>query len=80
MSSHPDGIKPHTSWLNVIAILGAAVASFLFGFANNAIAGTLAQTSFNEQFLASPEAASRVSGMLGSYVMSLSFRLRSSTH
>lgn len=66
MSFDPDRIKPHTSWINVIVILGASCASFLFGFSNNAVSGTLAQTSFNEAFLNTTDAPNIIAGMLGS--------------
>ena len=59
---HP--LKGHTSWINIITILAAATASFNFGYSNNAIAGTLAQSSFLEYFLTT-DPTSRVGGMLG---------------
>lgn len=70
MASNPhssevhQSLKPHTSWINIITIIAAGTASFNFGYSNNAIAGTLAQTSFLEYFLTT-EPTSRVGGMLG---------------
>lgn len=57
-------VTPHTTWINIITILAAGTASFIFGYSNNAIAGTLAQSSFLEYFL-TVEPTSRVGGMLG---------------
>lgn len=57
-------LKPHTTWINILTILAAATASFNFGYSNNVIAGTLAQTSFAEYFL-TVDPPSRVGGMLG---------------
>ncbi|KIW74526.1 hypothetical protein Z517_11296 [Fonsecaea pedrosoi CBS 271.37] len=72
MSTTPDlgdsyaPMKPHTTWINIITILAAATASFNFGYSNNAIAGTIAQTSFVEYFLMK-DPTSRVGGMLGAF-------------
>jgi hypothetical protein len=63
VSTHAP-VKPHTTWINIITILAAATASFNFGYSNNAIAGTLAQTSFVEYFLFTAP-TSRVGGILG---------------
>lgn len=60
-------LKPHTSWINIATILAAGTASFNFGYSNNAIAGTLSQTSFAEYFL-TKNVTSRVGGMLGASV------------
>jgi hypothetical protein len=47
------------------AILAAGIGSFVFGYANNVIAGTLVQTSFTEKFLSGDNASSIVGGVLG---------------
>lgn len=60
-----EAIKPHTTRLNIVVIVAAAMASFLFGYCNNAVAGTLAQSSFGEQYLSGSDANSRVGGILG---------------
>lgn len=57
-------LVPHTSLINILTVLAAATASFVFGYSNNAIAGTLAQSSFLEYFLTT-NATSRVGGILG---------------
>ncbi|KAK5047279.1 hypothetical protein LTR84_006801 [Exophiala bonariae] len=59
-------VKAHTTWVNILTILAAATASFNFGYSNNAIAGTLAQTSFGAYFL-TVDPTSRVGGMLGAF-------------
>ncbi|KAK5268355.1 hypothetical protein LTR99_004241 [Exophiala xenobiotica] len=66
VSTHAP-VKPHTTWINIITILAAATASFNFGYSNNAIAGTLAQTSFVEYFLFTAP-TSRVGGILGAFL------------
>jgi hypothetical protein len=43
----------------------AGLGSFLFGYANNAIAGTFAQTSFIEKFLSGSNADSVIGGIIG---------------
>ncbi|EXJ63253.1 uncharacterized protein A1O5_11574 [Cladophialophora psammophila CBS 110553] len=59
-------VKPHTTWINILTVLAASTASFTFGYSNNAIAGTIAQSSFVEYFLAK-DSTSRVGGMLGAF-------------
>lgn len=46
-------------------VLIAGMGSFLFGYANNTIAGTLAQTSFIVKFLSGSNADSIISGIMG---------------
>ncbi|KAL2855257.1 general substrate transporter [Aspergillus pseudodeflectus] len=53
---------------NIIAILAAGIGSFVFGYANNVIAGTLVQTSFTEKFLSGDNASSIVGGVLGAFL------------
>jgi hypothetical protein len=50
-------------------ILVAGMGSFVFGYANNAIAGTLVQTSFVAKFLSGSNPDSVVGGILGAYVL-----------
>ncbi|KAI1618897.1 general substrate transporter [Exophiala viscosa] len=59
-------VEPHTSWINILTILAAGTASFIFGYSNNVIAGTLAQASFLEKFL-TVETTPRIGGMLGAF-------------
>lgn len=49
-------------------ILIASFGSFMFGYANNVIAGTLAQTSFGVKFLSGSNADSIIGGILGVWV------------
>ncbi|KAK7202704.1 general substrate transporter [Myxozyma melibiosi] len=51
------------SLLNFLIILVAATSSFLFGYGNNAVAGSLAQESFIEKFLSGPNASALIDGM-----------------
>jgi predicted polyphosphate/ATP-dependent NAD kinase len=60
-----DHLTPHTSAHNIVVILVAALASFTFGYTNNAIAGTLAQTSFADKFFTSGDVPSIIGGILG---------------
>ncbi|KAF9891550.1 hypothetical protein FE257_004017 [Aspergillus nanangensis] len=53
---------------NVIAIVVAGMGSFVFGYANNTIAGSLAQTSFIEKFLSGSDADSIISGIMGAFL------------
>jgi len=56
---------PKTTRRNIIVVLIAGWASFVFGYSNNVITGTLAQTSFNAKFLNNSHANSTISGILG---------------
>jgi len=64
------GSKLHTSRINIIVILAAATASFNFGYSNNVIAGSLAQTSFIKYFLSGGNATTLIASMLAAYVPS----------
>lgn len=44
------------------------MGSFVFGYANNAIAGSFVQTSFVAKFLSGSNAESVIGGILGAYV------------
>jgi hypothetical protein len=46
------------------------MGSFVFGYANNCIAGTLAQSSFQLKFLTGSNANSIIGGIMGAYVPS----------
>lgn len=59
------GIKPRTTKKNVLYILIAGYGSFMFGYANNASTGSLAQTSFNRYFLAGDDANDVIAGITG---------------
>lgn len=58
-------LAPHTSRFNVFVIVVAALASFTFGYTNNAIAGTLAQTTFAAKFFVDEDVPSVIGGILG---------------
>ncbi|KAL5591183.1 hypothetical protein FOVSG1_010072 [Fusarium oxysporum f. sp. vasinfectum] len=53
---------------NIITILVAGMGSFVFGYANNSIAGSFVQTSFVEKFLSSGNADSVIGGILGGFL------------
>jgi hypothetical protein len=53
------------------AILTAGMGSFVFGYANNAIAGSLVQKSFVDEFLSGTNASSIVGAILGVLVTAL---------
>jgi hypothetical protein len=48
-------------------ICAAALASFNYGYSNNVIAGTLAQTSFGLKFLSGPNALQIIDGLVSGY-------------
>ena len=50
---------------NILIVLIAGWCSFLFGYSNNVITGTLAQTSFVEKFLNDDLANSTIGGIIG---------------
>ncbi|KAL1893947.1 hypothetical protein Sste5346_006088 [Sporothrix stenoceras] len=60
--------KPHLTTGNIVSILVAGMGSFLFGYCNNAIAGTFAQTSFTSKFLSGPNAEAITGGILGGFL------------
>ncbi|SCO54119.1 probable glucose facilitated diffusion protein [Fusarium fujikuroi] len=61
-----NGLVTHSvSWITYQVIFAAALGGFLYGFSANAIAGTLAQTSFIAKFLTTADAAQRTDGLLG---------------
>ncbi|KAL1987328.1 hypothetical protein VTN96DRAFT_4356 [Rasamsonia emersonii] len=51
-----------------MTILVAGMGSFMFGYANNSIAGTLVQTSFVSKFLSGSNANSIVGGIMGAFL------------
>lgn len=53
------------SWITYQVVTTAALGSYLYGFSANAIAGTLAQTTFTEKFLSGADATARTDGLLG---------------
>jgi hypothetical protein len=59
----------HLSANSTQTIVVAGLGGFLFGYANNSIAGTLAQTSFQIKFLSGANANSIVDGILGGSVL-----------
>ncbi|KAI9824372.1 MAG: hypothetical protein M1819_000877 [Sarea resinae] len=63
-----DEIKPHTSAYNILTIIIAGLGSFVFGYANNTIAGSLAQTSFIEKFLSGGNADQVTDGIMGAFL------------
>lgn len=57
-----------TTSKNISIVLVAGWSSFIFGYSNNVMTGTLAQTSFQAKFLNHPNANSLISGVLGGYI------------
>ncbi|KAF4965271.1 hypothetical protein FSARC_6921 [Fusarium sarcochroum] len=69
ISDDPVGAVTHSvSWITYQVIFTAALGGFLYGFSANAIAGTLAQTSFIAKFLTTADAAQRTDGLLGGFL------------
>ncbi|CAJ0553174.1 Ff.00g116860.m01.CDS01 [Fusarium sp. VM40] len=69
ISDDAIGVATHSvSWITYQVIFTAALGGFLYGFSANAIAGTLAQTSFIAKFLTTPDAAQRTDGLLGGFL------------
>ncbi len=60
-----DVPRAPTTRQNIFTVLVAGWASFVFGYSNNVITGTLAQTSFNTKFLNNDHANSTISGIVG---------------
>jgi hypothetical protein len=58
-------VAPHTSRFNAFVIVVAALASFTFGYTNNVIAGTLAQTTFAAKFFVDKNVSSVIGGIIG---------------
>lgn len=56
---------PRTTKKNLLYVFIAGYGSFMFGYANNVSTGSLAQTSFNEYFLAGSNASQIISGITG---------------
>ena len=50
---------------NLITVLVAGWASFIFGYSTNVMTGTLALQSFNAKFLSNDRANSTISGIVG---------------
>lgn len=61
-------IKPKTTWTNIKIIAISALGSFLFGYSNNAISGTLVQQSFVSKYLSGDNAAALTDGILGGFI------------
>jgi hypothetical protein len=59
---------PRLTGTNILPVLVAGLGSFMFGYSNNIIAGSLAQTSFIEKFLSGENADSLTNGILGGQV------------
>jgi hypothetical protein len=57
--------KPRTTKKNLTYVFIASYGSFIFGYANNVVTGSLAQTSFNKKFLSGDNAKSIIAGILG---------------
>ncbi|KAJ5998969.1 hypothetical protein N7451_006779 [Penicillium sp. IBT 35674x] len=62
------GIHAKASRANIVYILIAGMGSFVFGYANNCIAGTLAQPSFQVLFLSGSNEESIIGGIMGAFL------------
>ncbi|KAL2677293.1 hypothetical protein Neosp_011062 [[Neocosmospora] mangrovei] len=60
--------NPKVTAGNIYTILVAGMGSFVFGYANNAIAGSLVQQSFVSKFLSDGNADSVIGGILGVFL------------
>ncbi|KAL1853302.1 hypothetical protein Plec18170_005298 [Paecilomyces lecythidis] len=60
--------RPHTSWVNILAVIAAGLGSFNFGYANNVIAGSFGEPTFIEKFLSGPDASARTDGIIGGFL------------
>ncbi|OTB18656.1 hypothetical protein K445DRAFT_8678 [Daldinia sp. EC12] len=70
-SSTTEDVPTHlrgTSKRAIQVCVTAAMGGFLYGFSANAMSGTLAQTSFIELFLTTPDATARMDGLLASFL------------
>lgn len=63
--------KPETSLINILVVSTACLGGFVYGFAANALSGSLSQVTFIEKFLSTADKASRQDGMLGGYAPEL---------
>ncbi|KAF9249807.1 hypothetical protein DTO006G1_8426 [Penicillium roqueforti] len=63
-----DGNRHETSLVNILVACTACLGGFLYGFAANALAGSLAQPTFIAKFLSGSNATSVQDGMLGGFL------------
>ncbi|EXJ83041.1 hypothetical protein A1O3_06858 [Capronia epimyces CBS 606.96] len=68
VAGEDDYIKPRTTGKNITFILIAGFGSFMFGYANNVVTGSLAQTSFINKFLSGSDADAVIGGILGGFL------------
>ncbi|KAJ5106126.1 hypothetical protein N7456_002801 [Penicillium angulare] len=64
-------IKEHaqeTSLINILVVATACLGGFLYGFAANALSGSLSQTTFIAKFLSTEDATSIEDGMLSGFL------------
>ncbi|KAJ5257106.1 hypothetical protein N7478_013210 [Penicillium angulare] len=59
---------PQTTWVNILVIITACLGGFLYGFAANALSGSLSQTTFILKFLSGSDEASLEDAMLGGFL------------
>ncbi|KAK7206978.1 general substrate transporter [Myxozyma melibiosi] len=66
------GHRPHgrqeLTTTNILAVIVAGLGSFTFGYANNATAGSFAQTTFIAKFLSGSNADSVICGIIGGFL------------
>ncbi|KAL3474272.1 general substrate transporter [Aspergillus californicus] len=62
------GEKPETSLINILVVATACLGGFLYGFAANALSGSLSQTTFIAKFLTTPDATAIQDGLLSGFL------------
>ncbi|RFU27288.1 hypothetical protein B7463_g9057, partial [Scytalidium lignicola] len=60
-------LHARTTRKNFAFVVLASYGSYIFGYANNVVTGSLAQTSFNEKFLSESNAQSIIGGVIGGF-------------
>ncbi|PLB42582.1 general substrate transporter [Aspergillus candidus] len=59
---------PQTSLINILVVATACLGGFVYGFAANALSGSLSQPTFIAKFLTTPDVTSRQDGMLAGFL------------
>ncbi|KAL4874555.1 general substrate transporter [Aspergillus karnatakaensis] len=62
------GDAPETSLINILVVVTACLGGFMYGFAANAVSGSLSQPSFIAKFLTTPDATSITDGILSGFL------------
>ncbi|KAL4793093.1 general substrate transporter [Aspergillus venezuelensis] len=62
------GDAPETSLINILVVVTACLGGFMYGFAANALSGSLSQPTFIAKFLSTPDATNIQDGMLSGFL------------